>query len=89
MGIFFLVMTLYPEAQKKAQQEIDSVVGTGRLPEFTDRPSLPYVNALIKELLRWNPPLPMGIPHGVVADDEYDGYLIPAGAAVFVNLWFV
>lgn len=89
MGAFFFVMARFPEAQKKAQRELDTVVGTERLPEFSDRPSLPYVNALVKELLRWHPAITVGLPHGVVADDEYDGYFIPGGATVFANIWFV
>lgn len=46
-------MTLYPEAQKKAQSEIDSVVGHDRLPDWSDQQSLPYVDALVKEVLRY------------------------------------
>lgn len=45
-------MALHPEAQKKAQAEIDSVVGTDRLPEFSDMDSLPYVTALTEEVWR-------------------------------------
>lgn len=60
MGNFFLVMMLYPEAQAKAQAEIDRVVGHERLPMMEDRPNLPYVEALIKELLRFYPPVPLG-----------------------------
>ena len=47
-------MALYPEAQKKAQAEIDAVVGPDRLPNFEDRPSLPYINAVVKESMRWH-----------------------------------
>ena len=47
-------MVLYPEVQKKAQAEIDAVVGTTRLPDFHDSPSLPYINAVVKESSRWN-----------------------------------
>lgn len=54
MCSFMLAMTLYPEAQKKAQAEIDRVVGKNRLPTFEDRRDLPYVECLIKELLRWS-----------------------------------
>ncbi|PIL29425.1 cytochrome P450 [Ganoderma sinense ZZ0214-1] len=86
---FFMAMTLYPEAQSKAQEELDAVVGTERLPEFSDRPTLPYLSALVKELLRWHPVAPLGLPHRVVADDEYKGYLIPGGATVFVNVWAI
>ena len=53
-------MMLYPDVQKRAQAEIDAVVGTQRLPTLEDRPGLPYVNALVKEALRWNPVVPMG-----------------------------
>lgn len=55
---FFLAMTLYPDVQKKAQAEIDAVVGPDRLPSFSDRASLPYIEALAKEILRWNAVLP-------------------------------
>lgn len=60
---FFLAMTLFPEAQKKAQAEIDAVVGSDRLPTFTDRDSLPYVEALAKEVVRWNVVVPLGRLH--------------------------
>lgn len=53
-------MTLYPEAQKKAQAEIDAVVGRNRLPTLADRASLPYVEALVKEVFRWQPVGPLG-----------------------------
>ena len=53
-------MALYPEVQKKAQAEIDAVVGQNRLPDFHDRPSLPYINAVVKESMRWNLVLPFG-----------------------------
>ena len=87
MEAFFLAMVLYPDAQEKAQAEIDAVVGADRLPEFSDRPSLPYINALVKELLRWHPATPIGVPHRVVADDEYNGCVIPGGATIFANIW--
>ena len=53
-------MALYPDVQKKAQAEIDAVVGLNRLPDFHDRPSLPYINAVIKESSRWNLVVPLG-----------------------------
>ena len=55
-------MALYPEVQKKAQAEIDAVVGPNRLPDFHDRPSLPYINAIVKESSRWNLVTPFGRP---------------------------
>lgn len=50
---FFLAMTLYPEVQKRAQDEIDSIVGVDRLPENSDQAQLPYCSAMCKELLRY------------------------------------
>ena len=53
-------MALYPEVQKKAQAEIDAVVGLNRLPDFHDCPSLPYINAVVKESTSWNLVFPLG-----------------------------
>ena len=53
-------MAMYPEVMRKAQAEIDAVVGINRLPDFNDRPYLPYVNAIIKEMMRWQLVLPLG-----------------------------
>lgn len=55
-----MALTLFPEAQKKAQAEIDAVIGSDRLPNFADRDSLPFVEALVKEVLRWNAVTPTG-----------------------------
>ena len=57
---FFLAMMLNPSVQKKAQEEIDRVVSADWLPKSEDRPNLPYVNAIVKETMRWNPPVPLG-----------------------------
>jgi cytochrome P450 len=53
LSSFFLAMLLYPEVLKKAREELDRVIGRGRLPDFTDRDSLPYVTAIVKETLRF------------------------------------
>ncbi|KIY72390.1 cytochrome P450 [Cylindrobasidium torrendii FP15055 ss-10] len=94
---FFLIMAQHPDIQKKAQAEIDAVIGRDRLPTLDDRDSLPYVNALIKELLRVHPPVPTGtrqfflmlacIPHANTVDDIQDGYLIPKGSIIMFNIW--
>jgi len=83
---FIMASVLYPESVKKAQDELDSVVGQDRLPSFDDISNLPYVNAFIKEVLRWRPVLPMGIPHSPMKDDEYLGYRIPKDAIIVQNL---
>ena len=53
LGTFFLAMTLFPSVFQRAREELDNVIGIGRLPAFADRPNLPYFDALIKETLRW------------------------------------
>ncbi|KAF7357531.1 Cytochrome p450 [Mycena sanguinolenta] len=84
---FCLAMALYPEIQKKAQTEINTVIGTDRLPEFEDRPLLPYVEALYREVMRWRPVTPLGVPHASTEDDIYNGYFIPKGTTVISNIW--
>ncbi|KAJ7781604.1 cytochrome P450 [Mycena metata] len=86
VSAFFLAMTLNPAVQAKAQREIDAVVGGDRLPTFADRDDLPYVDALVKEVLRWHCVVPTGVPHRAMRDDVYDGYFIPKGALVLTNI---
>lgn len=76
-------MSLYPDAQRKAQEELDLVVGPNRLPEFDDYDKLVYIQAVILETLRWMPVTPLGLPHSVIRDDDYRGYLIPKGALIY------
>ncbi|KDQ55439.1 hypothetical protein JAAARDRAFT_692211 [Jaapia argillacea MUCL 33604] len=83
----FLAMVLFPEPQEKAQAEIDSVIGNSRLPEFSDRDSLPYVEAFFREILRWRPPTPLGVAHASTEDDVYEGYFIPKGSIILPNVW--
>ncbi|KAG1844263.1 cytochrome P450 [Suillus tomentosus] len=85
----FLAMTLFPDVQKKAQAEIDAVVGPDRLPSFADRDSLPYTEALVKEVLRWNVIIPTGFAHCVAEDDIHNGYYIPKGSLVLPNIWLM
>lgn len=54
-------MVMHPEVLRKAQDELDRVVGRDRLPAFSDRPLLPYISAVIQEVLRWNPVAPLGL----------------------------
>ncbi|KAJ7181302.1 cytochrome P450 [Mycena crocata] len=89
LGTFVLAMLLNPEAQKMAQAEIDSVVGHGQFPDFSDEAALPYVTAVVKEVLRWNNVTPIAIPHYVAKEDEYRGYRIPADSVVVGNAWAI
>ncbi|KAG1820513.1 cytochrome P450 [Suillus subaureus] len=94
---FFLAMTLFPDVQKKAQAEIDAVVGPDRLPSFADQGSLPYIEALAKEtydgmllsLPSSNGISMSGFPHCTSEDDIYDGYYIPKGSVIIPNIWFM
>ncbi|EMD33935.1 hypothetical protein CERSUDRAFT_107728 [Gelatoporia subvermispora B] len=86
---FFLAMVLHPDVQKRAQEELAKIVGPGRLPEFSDRESLPYIFAIIKECTRWIPVVPLGVAHSSMEDDEYEGYLIPKGSVMMPNQWAI
>ncbi|KAJ7212663.1 cytochrome P450 [Mycena pura] len=88
---FFLAMTLYPDVQSAAQQEIEAVVGRGRLPNLSDRAQLPYVDALCKEVLRWHVSAPTAVPHRAREDFVYTyqgrDLFIPQDAVVIPNIW--
>ncbi|KAJ7463702.1 cytochrome P450 [Mycena latifolia] len=86
LTVFILAMILHPEYQAKAQKEIDSVVGDLRLPEFEDRDNLPFMECILQEVFRWNPGVPLGVPHRAMEDDIYRGMLIPKGSLVFANI---
>jgi len=87
-------MTLNPAVQSRAQAELDAVICSNddtavRLPKFADRECLPYVNAIVKEVLRWNPSVPLGLPHMVTEDDVYQSYHIKKGTVVWANIWSI
>lgn len=86
--IFVLAMVKFPAVQKKAQQEIDNVTGGDRLVEFEDREKLPYVNAMVKESLRWCPILPLCLTHATTEEMIYEGYRIPKGAYLVPSVWW-
>ncbi|KAJ4001835.1 cytochrome P450 1 [Lentinula boryana] len=86
---FLLAMCMHPDVQAKAQEEIDRVIGRDRLPTFEDRRSLPYVEAVYREVMRLDPPIPLGFPHVSTEDDFYRGYHIPKGCSVVANIWAI
>jgi cytochrome P450 len=87
---FVQAMVLYPEIQKKAQAEIERVVGSERLPGMEDEMDLQYIRGIMKESLRWMPTTILGaVPHAVTKDDVYMGYAIPAGAGVMNNAYTI
>ena len=65
-------MCLYPDVQKRAQEEVDSIIGNDRLPTLADRPRLSFLDQLISEVMRWNPPAPLGLPHSSSQDSRFD-----------------
>lgn len=85
---YLLAMCHFPEAQAKLQEEIDQVC-EGRCPQWEDREKLPMLRAVVKEVLRWRPPVPTGIPHSLEKDDVYNGYHVPAGATIHALEWQV
>ncbi|KAK0458177.1 cytochrome P450 [Desarmillaria tabescens] len=85
---FYLAMVLYPDVQRRAQEEIVAVIGDERLPRLSDRESLPYVGALVEEIFRWNTPAP-AVTRAILVPDVYRDFHIPAGTVVVANLWAV
>lgn len=81
-----LTMVLFPDVQKRVQAELDAVVGRKRLPTFDDRASLPYLEATIKESLRFHPPTPLGIAHRLIEDDIVQGKTKLPTIQVYLNL---
>ncbi|KAK1759960.1 hypothetical protein QBC47DRAFT_338479 [Echria macrotheca] len=87
---FVLACCAFPDAMKKAQAEIDAVVGPARSPHWDDSPRLPYVNAFVREVFRWRSVAIIGgQPHSPTQDDSYRGWHIPAGAWVQGNVWAI
>ena len=87
MAWWMLAMLAYPESQARAQAELDAVVGRARLPTFADYSHLPYIRAIVKEILRWRTVAPLGLPHRCTEDNWYEGMFIPKGAICIANVW--
>ncbi|KAL6157007.1 hypothetical protein ACJQWK_06731 [Exserohilum turcicum] len=86
----FLALVTHPETLHAAHAELDAVIGPHRSPTFEDEASLPYMRALVKEVLRWRPVAVLGgTPHASTEDDRYEGYYIPSGTTVLGNSWAI
>lgn len=99
-----LGLALNPEKMKTAQMELDCVIGREHRPTVQDRQSLPYVHAIVKETLRWHPPLPMDIARSSIKEDQYKGtchhlyteyeliifpgFFIPKNTTLIPNIWY-
>ncbi|KZV83370.1 cytochrome P450 [Exidia glandulosa HHB12029] len=91
MHAFFLALALFPEHQITAQAELDAICG-GSLPTLQDRHGgggkrMPFVEALYSEVVRHYPPLPLGVPHRLMQDDEYEGMLLKQNALIIPNAY--
>jgi len=86
LRVLALAVAHNPAVMRAAQVQLDAVCGE-RPPTFDDRNKLPYIEALIKEVMRWRPGVPMGVPHSASEDFEYQGYVIPKGTTLIDNIW--
>lgn len=85
-----LGLCVFPEAQRKAHEEIDRVVGHDRAPDWADIEEMPYCAAVFKEALRWRSVTVLGgLAHAPIRDDVYNGYHLPAGIFIAGNLWAI
>ncbi|OBZ76027.1 O-methylsterigmatocystin oxidoreductase [Grifola frondosa] len=84
--VFLLAALLFPGPAKKAQEELDRVVGRDRLPTFDDEDALPYLGAFVKEVTRWRPIAPF-VARAVTRDDTYEKYFIPKDTSVYGNTY--
>ncbi|KAI8803004.1 cytochrome P450 [Cladochytrium replicatum] len=86
---FFAYMANHPHVLKKMQDELDVVVPNERDPNFEDALNLPYVNAVINEMLRVRPPAAISLPHTVLENDVLNDVLITKGSHIFYNIWYI
>jgi cytochrome P450 len=85
-----LAFVTHPEALDAAHAELDAVIGFEKVPTFEDEPRLPYILALVKEVLRWRPVAVLGgTPHASSEDDVYNGFHIPCGTTILGNSWAI
>ncbi|CAE6494377.1 unnamed protein product [Rhizoctonia solani] len=73
-----LALITHPAAQRQAHEELDAMYNEETLPRWQDEQALPFVRAIVKETIRWRPPLPLTVPHRT--DDYYEGYFLPKGS---------
>jgi cytochrome P450 len=85
-----LALVTHPSTLDAAHTEMDAIIGFDRTPTFEDEQHLPYMRALVKEVLRWRPVAVLGgTPHGSTEDDAYEGWRIPAGTTILGNSWAI
>ena len=84
---WILAMVAFPEVQFRSHAGLDAMVGCARLPIYADAPRLPYVRAIVNEVLRWRPAGRLEVPHVMAIEGWYDGIFIPKGVTCIANIW--
>ncbi|XP_048497955.1 cytochrome P450 81F3 [Beta vulgaris subsp. vulgaris] len=79
----------HPEAMKKAQEEIDEVIGHNCIINEEDVSKLPYLQNIVNETLCLYPPTPLLLPHESFDDTTICGYNVPKGTMLMVSLWTI
>ena len=87
LDVFVLAAVTHPDTMNEARKELDDVIGTDRLPSLDDRERLPFVQAIMQEVLRWRTNFPAAFPHYTRVEDEYLGYRIPADSTIIPLQW--
>ncbi|KAG8916971.1 hypothetical protein FRC01_002750, partial [Tulasnella sp. 417] len=89
MHNFVRIMVNHEAEQEKARDEIERLVGRDRMPTADDLPYLPYVRAIVQEVIRLRPFAPLGLPHMATEDVAYKGYRVPSDSTILLNVWSI
>lgn len=87
ISCFLFTMSIYPEVAARVQAEIDAQVGRGRLPTLQDREVMPYMDAVLQEVIRCYPVFAFGLEHCASEDFEVRGFTIRKGTTIEANIW--
>ena len=85
----FALFLTHPKVAKKIQDEIENVVGSLRMPQFSDRDAMPYTMATVYEVLRYTSFAPLALPHRALEDTNFEGHFIEKHSIILPNLWFI
>ena len=84
------LLLTHPKVAMKIQNEVDDVVGSSRMPRFSDREAMPYTMATVFEILRYTScAAPLSIPHKAFDDKNFEGYFIERNSIILPNHWFI